>query len=198
MADVLTRHTGGNPRDVLALLDEVPAAVWQRPGAELPAPSHVVAAVDARLQRCGPAGRALAEALAILGEDASLFETTALAGLDEPLTAIDEAATAGLLIRWTDFDPRLRDPLTRGAVTALMGVHAAHDAHRRAAEIVTDPVRRLGHRVAATPVEDAALADDVDRLGPAAGHGGRMGGGGADCSATPPGSPQNRCCATTG
>ena len=30
-ADVLTRHTGGNPRHILALLDEVPAAVWSRP-----------------------------------------------------------------------------------------------------------------------------------------------------------------------
>jgi len=41
MADVLTRHTGGNPRHALALLDEVPAAVWSRPDAQLPAPSQV-------------------------------------------------------------------------------------------------------------------------------------------------------------
>ncbi len=54
MAAVLTRHTGGNPRDALALLDEVPAAVWTRPDAALPAPSHVVSDVAGRLRRSGP------------------------------------------------------------------------------------------------------------------------------------------------
>ena len=72
MAEVLTRHTRGNPRDVLALLDELPASVWSRPDSPLPAPSHVVAEVDLQLKRCGPDGRALVEALAILGEGESL------------------------------------------------------------------------------------------------------------------------------
>jgi DNA-binding CsgD family transcriptional regulator len=164
MADVLTRHTGGNPRHILALLDEVPAAVWSRPDTQLPAPSHVVAEVDARMQRCGPQGQALVAALAILGETASLGEAAKLADLDEPLTAIDEAAAAGLVTRWADDDPRLRDALTRAAVLSLMGAHAARDAHSRAAEIVADPARRLGHRVAATPIADPSLADEVDRL----------------------------------
>src|SRR5262245_7318820 len=164
MADVLTRHTGGNPRHILALLDEVPAAVWSRPDAQLPAPSHVMAEVDARMQRCGPQGRELVAALAILGETASLGEAAELAGLAEPLTAIDEAAAAGLVTRWADDDPRLRDALTGAAVLSLMGAHAARDAHRRAAEIVADPARRLGHRVAATPIADPSLADEVDRL----------------------------------
>jgi DNA-binding CsgD family transcriptional regulator len=164
MADVLTRHTGGNPRHTLALLDEVPAAMLSRPNAQLPAPSHVVAEVNARMQRCGPQGRALVQALAILDETASLAEAAELAGLDEPLTAIDEAAAAGLVTRWADDDPRLRDALTRAAALSLMGAHAAREAHRRAAEIVTDPVHRLGHRVAATPIADPSLADEVDRL----------------------------------
>jgi DNA-binding CsgD family transcriptional regulator len=164
MADVLTRHTGGNPRHTLALLDEVPAAVWSRPDAYLPAPSHVVAEVDARMRRCGPQGRALVAALAILDDTGSLGEAAELAGLDEPLTAIDEAAAAGLVTRWADDDPRLRDALTRAATLSLMGGHAAREAHRRAAEIVTDPARRLGHRVAATPIADPSLADEVDRL----------------------------------
>jgi len=163
-ADVLTRHTGGNPRHILALLDEVPAAVWSRPDAQLPAPSPVVTEVDARMRRCGPQGRALVAALAILDETASLGEAAKLAGLDEPLTAIDEAATAGLVTRWADDDPRLRDALTRAAVLGLMGAHAARDAHRRAAKIVADPARRLSHRVAATPIADPSLADEVDRL----------------------------------
>ena len=45
-----------------------------------------------------------------------------------------------------------------------MGVKASADAHRRAADIVTDPVQRLGHLVAATPTPDSSLADDLARL----------------------------------
>jgi DNA-binding CsgD family transcriptional regulator len=164
VADVLTRHTGGNPRHILALLDEVPAEVWSRSDAQLPAPSHVVAEVDARMRRCGPQGRALVHALAILDDTASLGEAAQLAGLDEPLTAIDETVAAGLVTRWADDDPHLRDALTRAAALSLMGAHATREAHRRAAEIVADPVRRLGHRVAATPIADPSLADEVDRL----------------------------------
>ena len=163
MVEVLTRHTGGNPRDALALLDELPASVWSRPDAQLPAPAHVIADVDAQLKRCGPDGRALAEALAILS-DGSLGEAARLAGLDDPLEAIDQAGAAGLLDGFSEFEPRLRDPLTRAAVVGLMGARAAGAAHRRAAEVVADPVRRLRHLVAATPTPDATLADDVDRL----------------------------------
>ena len=164
MVDVLTRHTRGNPRDALALLDELPASVWSRPASLLPAPAHVVAEVRGQLERCGPSSRALVEALAILGEDESLGVAACLADLDDPLGAIDEAAAAGLLAASPEYQPRLRNPLTRAAVVDLMGVRAASAAHRRAAEITNDPVRRLRHRVAATPLPDVELADDVDRL----------------------------------
>jgi DNA-binding CsgD family transcriptional regulator len=164
MVDVLTRHTRGNPRDVLALLDELPASVWSRPDSPLPAPSHVVATVRERLDRCGAEGRALVDALAILDDNESLSAATCLAEIDDPLGAIDQAAAAGLLAAAPELEPRLRDPLTRAAVVGIMGVRAAAAAHRRAADIVTDPARRLGHRVAATPLPDSALAADVDRL----------------------------------
>jgi DNA-binding CsgD family transcriptional regulator len=163
MAAALTRHTRGNPRDVLALLDEVRTAVWSRPDADLPAPAHVVEHVGAQLQRCGPDGRALIEAVAILG-DAPLAEAAALAGITDPVAAIDDAGAAGLLTATPDFEPHLPDRLTRAAVLTLMGVRAVADAHRRAAGIVTDPARRLGHRVAAAPLPDAALADEVAAL----------------------------------
>ena len=164
MVGALTRHTRGNPRDVLALLDEVPAALWSRPDAGLPAPAHVVEHVLGQLQRCGTDGRALIEGLAILGEPASLADAAALAGIDNPVAAIDDAGTVGLLVATSGFEPRLRDPLTQAAVLELMGPQAVADAHRRAAAIVADPVRRLGHRVAAAPMPDAALADEVDAL----------------------------------
>jgi DNA-binding CsgD family transcriptional regulator len=163
MVGVLTAHTAGNPRDIVALLDEVPAESWSQPDAPLPAPSHVVDAVGAQLARCDSASRAVVEALAILGNGATLAEATELAGLDDPLAAVDGAVSAGLLLATGSTEPHLRDPLGQSAVVGLMGLQRAAEWHRRAAEVVTDPVRRLGHRVAAGSAFDAELADDVDR-----------------------------------
>lgn len=160
----LTAHTGGNPRDVLALLDEVPDPVWAQPDAVLPAPGHVRDNTRKRLSQCSSEGRTLVEALAVLGDDATLSEATALTGIVDPLPGLDSAIAAGLLVAATPFEPVLRTSAVRTAVLELMGVHAVADGNRRAADIVVDPVRRLGHLVAATPTLDAALADDVARL----------------------------------
>ena len=164
MVSSLTRHTLGNPRDVLALLDEVPTAVWAQPAADLPAPSHLLARTRDHLDACGPEGRSLVEAMAVLGEPGSLAEATMLAGLDDPLPAIDSAVSVGLLTMLSPHEPRLRDPLTSTAIRTLMGVTATAAAHRRAAVIVADPVHRLSHRVSATPTSDPDLAGEVDRL----------------------------------
>lgn len=160
----LTVHTEGNPRDVLALLTEVPDAVWSQPDAVLPAPTHVRERTCDALTACSSEGRALVEAIAILSPNGSLAEASALARLPDPLPAIDSATTAGLLVTATPFEPQLRDSSTRAAVIELMGVATTADAHRRAAGIVTDPVQRLGHLVAATPTPDSGLADDVAQL----------------------------------
>lgn len=164
MAKALTAHTAGSPRDVLALLTEVPAAAWSRPHAALPAPAYVVDEVRRRLESCTPAGRALVEALAVLDDDASLAEASALAGLDDPLGAIDSAAAAELISTASPFAPRLAGTLTRAAVTGVLGVRATADAHRRAAGIVDDPARALRHRIGAAATPDAALAEAVDEL----------------------------------
>ena len=164
MVDALARHTGGNPRNILALLRQLPPAAWARPDTVLPAPTHVVDAVRAALSQCGRDARSLVEALAVLGENASLLDVATLAGLDDPLGAIDGATTAGLLSQTASFDPTLRGPMTAAAVIELMGARAAADAHRRAAELVADPAQRLRHRVAAAPVPDESLADDLDAL----------------------------------
>lgn len=175
LADRLTRHTAGNPRDVLALFDEVPPSAWARLDSALPAPRHVVERVATQLQACGPAGRALVEALAVLGapgdaatwDGVTLAEAAELAGLtgsSESLSALDEAVAAGLVTHVVHFEPRLRDRLTGSAVLTLLGAHAAAEAHRRAAEVISDPRRRLRHRVAATAAPDEALAAEVDAL----------------------------------
>ena len=79
MVSTLTRHTMGNPRDVLALLDEVPATVWSQPDADFRA-HHLLARTRDELETCGPDGPSFVEAMAVLGEAGSLAEATMLAG----------------------------------------------------------------------------------------------------------------------
>ncbi|PXW30906.1 UNVERIFIED_CONTAM: LuxR family transcriptional regulator [Williamsia faeni] len=168
MVPALAVHTGGNPRYVAALLDEVPAHVWTHPGAALPAPSPVVSRVRKQLDDCGPQGRSLVEALAILGERGSFTEAAALADSKTPLIAIDEGKAAGLLIDAPEpsrsHTAVIRDRITRVAVLDIMGAAAAGRAHLRAADVVDDPVRSLIHRVSATATPDRALADATDAL----------------------------------
>ncbi|KAA0109796.1 LuxR family transcriptional regulator [Mycolicibacterium sp. P1-5] len=164
MTAELVRHTGGNPRDVLALLDEVPDSVWAQPDAVLPTPSATRARTSAHLDQCTPQAVRLVEALAILGGDETLSTASALADIDDPLPALDSAVAAGLLVTIAPFTPRVSGSGTAGAVVELMGVARAAAAHRRAADLVDDPVRRLVHLVAATPLLDSALADEVAAL----------------------------------
>lgn len=164
MIELLAHHTGGNPRHLVALLQDLPTAMWSQPEARLPAPAHVVAQVRGQLEQCGPSGRKLVRALAILSEEESLDAAVQLADIEDPLEAIDEAAAAGLLTVLPEYRPQLPNPLIRAAVIEVMGMRTACALHRRAAETVTDPVRRLRHRVAATPLVDGQLADEVDRL----------------------------------
>lgn len=169
MVERLTRHTHGNPRHLHALLAELPPERWVQPGSDLPAPRRFTRWVGERLQGLDPAGRRLVVALAVLGEAATLADAARLNDVDQPLAAVETASRAGLLIADDPVAPRLRDSLTRAAVLELTGPQGVADAHQRAAGIVTDPAARLRHRVAATPVPDPALADEVDALAHACG-----------------------------
>lgn len=160
----LTRHTDGHPGHVLAMLDELPPETWSRHDAALPAPRRVATRVAAALEEAGPDGRALCLALAVLGEHATLAEAAALAALEDALAALESAVRAGLIGPGDTLTPRLRDSLTCAAVLDVTGPTAVAATHRHAADVVTDPIRRLRHRVAATPLPDEELADEVDAL----------------------------------
>ncbi len=169
MRDALTAHTAGNPRDIVALLDEVPTGTWTRSGSRLPAPRRVVDEVRAALPDPGTPARDLIEALAVLDASEPLSTAIELAAIDDPLRAIDDARESTLVtsdgaLTPAEAQPRLTTPLVRAAVLEIMGMRAVGEAHRRAAEIVSDPARRLHHRVAATPTPDADLADDLAEL----------------------------------
>lgn len=175
MITKLARHTGGNPREIVALLNDVPETVWSQPDAVLPTPGFVRTRTADRMTDCTPEARRLVEALAVLGDGGTLSTATALADLDDPLPALDSAVSAGLLVMATPFAPGLCDPATGAAVVELMGVQRAAATHRRAADLVDDPVRRLAHLVAATPLLDPALADEVAELAVARGADGAWG-----------------------
>ncbi len=167
MAESLWRHTHGRPRPVVQLLAEVPHSTWARFDPDLPAPAAVAARVRERLSRCSPPARALAEAAAVLGPDTAARDVARLAGIeDDLLPVLDEAYTAGLI----EFAPRgltevaPRDSMVRAAVLAAMGPAAAAAAHRRAADLMDDPTRKLRLLVAASPVPDPAVADRLDAL----------------------------------
>ncbi|MFD7275671.1 AAA family ATPase [Streptomyces sp. NPDC059862] len=162
----LCHHTRGNPRYVTQLLSELPRETWHDWRPMLPAPARYASVVRHRLARCGDATRALVEACSVLGNDVFLAEAAALAELDDPLPAVDEARAAGLLAATVDPGRALlafTHPLVRASV--LTGIDLTHraDLHRRAATITEDRGRRLTHQVAATTSANDELAEELDR-----------------------------------
>lgn len=165
VAERLSRHTAGVPRHVLALLEEMPAEAWSDPEVRLPPPTAVAVAVGERLAGVGDRARALTEAVAVLGRAVELHEAGRLAGLDDLLVPLEEAARTGLVVRAGGrLGPTARapDPMVRAAVIDALGPDAAATLRRRAAEVVADPVRGLEYLAAATPGRDAELADRLD------------------------------------
>ncbi|MFI5800848.1 AAA family ATPase [Streptomyces sp. NPDC051677] len=162
----LSHHTVGNPRHLLQLLRELPRETLQDCRSELPAPTIYASVVRYRLAGCGEATRALVEAGSVLGEEALLVEAAELAGIEDPLPAVDEAREAGLLV--ATFDPgrallAFPHPLLRAAVLTGMGLTHRTELHLRAAEVTSNHGRRLIHRVAASTTANDSLADELDR-----------------------------------
>ncbi|MEU6763823.1 AAA family ATPase [Streptomyces sp. NPDC046853] len=162
----LCRHTRGNPRHTIRLLRELPGETWQDWRPELPAPARYAATVRHRLAGCGPSARALVEACSVLGQDTTLAEAAALADLDTPLPAVDEARAAGLLaVTLKPARPQLAfpHPLTRAAVLTGIDLPRRAALHARAARITPDRGRQLTHRAVGVIAADEDLADELDR-----------------------------------
>ena len=158
----LTRHTGGNPLYLSALLDELPADVLGDAAVSLPAPRAYATSVLARLARLTPPARELVCAAAVLGVHAPLRTAATVAGLSPTSPALDEAIGAGLL----DLGPagqelRFAHPLMRAAVYDDLPPSTRRRMHLAAAPLVP---RQSGfaHRVRAASGEyDATLATDL-------------------------------------
>ena len=166
LADRLCRFTSGRPGPVLALLAEQPAELWADFDPVLPAPRALALDVERRLAGLAETVRALAESVAVLGR-APVWLAASVAGLPDPLAAADELVTRGL-VRWVErpgtalVEPA--DPMVAAAVLGSLGPVRRAELHRRAAELADDPVTRLGHLVAASPLPDEGLADELDEL----------------------------------
>ena len=93
----LLDHTGGNSLHCRALLEELGRDGLARAGGDLPAPRALAAVVLARLGALSGPAQGLVTAAAVLGRRCPLAAAATLAGLAEPLTALDEAVAAGLV-----------------------------------------------------------------------------------------------------
>jgi len=147
----LQAHAGGNPLHSRALLDELPADAWHRQD-NLPAPRSFAAIVRRRTAACSPGAAALLEGVAILGPHGLLATAAELADVDEPLDALEEAVSAGLLrvdeTRGVPA-PAFAHPLIAAAVYDEIGPARRARLHARAAELAEDEAPRLRHLAAA-------------------------------------------------
>lgn len=162
----LREHTGGNPLYLRALLAELPAETLLSGTGRLPAPRSYAVTVLTRLSGLGPAAQDLVVAAAVLGNHAPLRAVGAVAGIDEMVSAAEEAASAGLV--------RLDGAGAGGEVTfvhALVRAAVYEDVpgsrrralHGKAALVLGGP-RSLRHRVAAVDGVDGTLSGQLREL----------------------------------
>ena len=123
-------------------------------------PPQVARVARARLARLDPTARAVARAVAVLGDDAPFELARALADVDRAAAAAgaDQLAAAGL------FDSgrvlRFRHPLLHSAVAATLTLADRERGHRTAAELLRArgaPAERVAvHVLATAPSGDAS------------------------------------------
>lgn len=170
--DRLMRHAGGRIRNVVEILDEVPATDWTLPYFSLPAPASAARAISARLSRLTETGRLLVEAVAVLesadrqARGTEVVEAAAVAAIDPSMAAVQDATRSGLLVTLDEHATwvRLPDPVSRRAVLDHLGPVRRAELHTRAASVVTDAAGTLRHEWFARPRPDPQLADRLDEL----------------------------------
>lgn len=163
-AEQLWEHTWGHPLYARALLEDLPAEALAAAGVVLPAPRSFAAVVLVRLSRLSPAAQALVVAVSVLGVACPLPLAGAVAELDDPVAALDEAVRAGLLEERAATPTRLvgfGHPLLRSAVYGDLAPAHRRARHRAAARVVSGPAS-IAHRVAASAGADPDLASELE------------------------------------
>jgi ATP/maltotriose-dependent transcriptional regulator MalT len=164
----LQRHTGGNPLYARTLLEEAaPGELQDVLDVPLPAPRRFAQRIRSRLERCPRDSRDLVAAAAVLGARCSVEVAARLAGVPDPLEALEPAVEAGLVTA-ERADARLEMRFTHGLIRAAvyhdLGPARVAGLHRRAAAILDDERAVLRHRAAATPGHDDVLARDLEEF----------------------------------
>ena len=163
-ASRLLEHTGGNPLHCCALLEELDPDVWTRPG-RLPAPRALAGLVLARLGKLSTNTQRLVSGAAVLGRRCLLDTAAAVAGLTDPLSALQEAVEAGLLAEIVEgpaAEISFAHALIQRAVYDDLGPARRREIHSSAVVLVA-PLDALSHRVAAAYGPDDALAATLRR-----------------------------------
>lgn len=162
-AQLLCEHTSGLPLHVVELLHDLPPDVLGSPGAVLPAPRSLATLVLSRLAGCAPETERLVVAAAVLGPHCYLADAARLAGLADPLPALQQAAGERLLAEEESIGRRCAFPhaLIRAAVYRDIGVSRRAELHRKAAVLTGGPAA-LAHRAAACSGSDPQLAADLE------------------------------------
>lgn len=163
----LHQHTDGNPFHILALALELDAEELARGFGPVPAPRGFATVVLSGLAATPLAVQEVVSIAAILGMPASILTLAEIADVDDPLGAVDDAVARGLLTRTTRGAVSSVDvahPLIRSAVCADMPLARRADLHRRAADVVADPTRKMIHRISAATKRDSALAAEAVAL----------------------------------
>jgi DNA-binding CsgD family transcriptional regulator len=162
-AERLREHAAGIPLHVRELLHDLPAATLRTPGTTLPAPRSLQTLVVSRLAACSSDTEALVVAVAVLGPECDLAAAAKLAGLGDPLAALQEAITHRLLIEPSHSGRRrcaFPHAIFRTAVYAAAGLSRRAALHRDAA-LLTSGVAALSHRAAGCVGADDQLAADL-------------------------------------
>ena len=171
----LLEHTGGNSLYCRALLEELGPGGLTRAGQDLPAPQELAGIVVSRLRVLSGPARGLVAAAAVLGRRCPLAAAAALAGLAEPLDALDEAVAAGLVAEDRAVSGAhlvFAHPLVHAAVRDGLGSAERRRLHRAAVTLVPAPAA-LTHRMAAATGPDDSLAVDLEEAALQAANEGR-------------------------
>ncbi|HEX3189125.1 MAG TPA: AAA family ATPase [Streptosporangiaceae bacterium] len=156
----LREASGGNPFYLGELLRAQSAA--DPGGGRLPASEAVARHVEARIRRLDPAALGLAQALAVLGDEAQLRHAMAMTGLDTDPAVRLAAALVRVEVLAAANPPRFLHPVVRAAVDASLGSDERDRMHRAAArELDRDdaaPGRVAAHLMHVQPAGDAWVA----------------------------------------
>ncbi len=160
-------HTGGNPLYLRSLFEELPAATWRSWEPALAAPRAFAVQVQRRLRGANEASRRLVEAASALGTHADLRTVIALAGISDPLPALDTATEAGLLLSRDQqgiAQIAFPHPLVHAAVYEQLPATRRAELHRAAAALLAGESlgEVLHHRVRASAAPDPELVAELE------------------------------------